>query len=731
MLRWIFGVVLILTLAACGSNTEPQVGSWTGSVQVEPENEATDVPVDTNVVVTYEFTSGQLQDVAVTVDLTPAEAEAATAQVTGTTTIEDGQLIFDPDQDLAYSTTYNATLSGSVTSTADETLSGQVAWSFTTEVDPDAGDGSGGGGGPPAPPADNFDLPADAGGVTVDDEGSGSEDLTITRNDGYDGSISFAATCPAGITLTFDPNPAAGTTTRVEITANVDEDVPNGVYTCTIIATSGDETETSAFEVVVDRAITGFDLPDNPYLITIDESNASGDVDVDVDTEEGFNDTVQLSASCDLGGVALPEGQTGIETTLDPTSFSTAIASVGFAVDAVHPWIPDGIYPCTITGNAASGGEDTTTVDVEVARGEPFAFAGLTGGALVIEVGEESDNLGSAELSLTRTGEGEAEFDADIVLSGTCSEAGIRLTDDPTGIDPSTLENGATDVTVTIATDPGKPKNVDPGYTEACTITATAPSVSPDISATVPVTVVIDRPVDGFFFDPSGDGVGFLVDGYAPDGNTDTEDVGLVRKNDTFVSPEVSIVGTCTGAPDITFAGTLASGDAGAEPTPVTVTVPDDVPNTAPGAPYDCTLEARVEGDDGFEPKELGDVEVVVDRDAPFGFAVEEILVTYEEGESFDGSLDVTRVEGFTGTVDLSATCDDGIDLTFDQAFVVFDDDTASDMESAAFTVTGGTASGGSVETSAVGVGGSYACTVTGTWNEFTDTAEVIITVTP
>src|SRR6056297_785267 len=118
--------LLVLTIAACGVVTNPiEVTSLT------PEDGATGVPVDVQLEAAFSQSidettlagnfslSGPGGDVAGTI---------AYDAMTQTAT-------FTPDADLAFDTTYTATIAGSVATTDGETLAGDASWSFTTAAE--------------------------------------------------------------------------------------------------------------------------------------------------------------------------------------------------------------------------------------------------------------------------------------------------------------------------------------------------------------------------------------------------------------------------------------------------------------------------------------------------------------------------------------------------------------------------------------------------------------------
>ena len=120
-------ILFVLALVACTTPIEDlRVTS------LSPEPDATSVPIEAVMTATFNVSIDEasldgnfvLSDGGVEVDGT-ITYDAASRTAT-----------FTPDTDLDYATEYTAALSGEVRSAAGARLMGEVAWSFTTEVDP-------------------------------------------------------------------------------------------------------------------------------------------------------------------------------------------------------------------------------------------------------------------------------------------------------------------------------------------------------------------------------------------------------------------------------------------------------------------------------------------------------------------------------------------------------------------------------------------------------------------
>ena len=88
-----------------------------------------------------------------------------------------------------------------------------------------------------AAPLANFSLSASPSSVTIPQGGSGSSSITVTPQNGFNGSVNLSATgLPSGLTASFNPN-TTSTTSTLTLTAN--GTATTGTVTVTITGTSG------------------------------------------------------------------------------------------------------------------------------------------------------------------------------------------------------------------------------------------------------------------------------------------------------------------------------------------------------------------------------------------------------------------------------------------------------------------------------------------------------------
>jgi len=129
MLRRILAAGLLVAVVAACATPQPapiEVASYS------PVDGATGVPVNTVISATFS------QDLDVDSIAGSFTLSGATVPVVGVVAYSAASrtATFTPSADLAYATTYTATVAGTVTATNGATLGGDVSWSFTTEAEP-------------------------------------------------------------------------------------------------------------------------------------------------------------------------------------------------------------------------------------------------------------------------------------------------------------------------------------------------------------------------------------------------------------------------------------------------------------------------------------------------------------------------------------------------------------------------------------------------------------------
>lgn len=179
---------------------------------------------------------------------------------------------------------------------------------------------------------------------------------TLTRGGGLTGNATMALeNAPAGVTGTFTPNPATGTTAQLVV--NVGGSVAAGTYALTVRATVGSVSATAALSLTVTAVAAGdFTLAIAPTTATVTAGGSTNGT-VSLTRTGGFAGTVNLTATGAPAGVTVafsPAAATGA------TSAVTVSVAVGTAA---------GTYPITIRGNATGLAERTATFTLTVQSG--------------------------------------------------------------------------------------------------------------------------------------------------------------------------------------------------------------------------------------------------------------------------------------------------------------------------------------------------------------------------
>jgi endo-1,4-beta-xylanase len=219
------------------------------------------------------------------------------------------------------------------------------------------------GGGPP--PTPNFTLAAAPSGLSVNRGASGTSTITITRSGGFTSAVALSATgAPAGVTATFNPASATGTSSVLTFAASATATL--GAATVTVTGTGGGLTRTATISLTVNQPqqTPNFTLSANPASLTVN-SGASGTVAVAITRSGGFTGAVALSATGLPAGVTAafsPASTTGTSSVLTLTASATAAAG-----------------PATITVTGTGGNlTRTATISLTVNGGGGGGTGGVT-----------------------------------------------------------------------------------------------------------------------------------------------------------------------------------------------------------------------------------------------------------------------------------------------------------------------------------------------------------------
>jgi pro-kumamolisin-like protein len=190
---------------------------------------------------------------------------------------------------------------------------------------------------PVSGPQPDFTISASPASLTITQGDSGFSTISITPQNGFSGSVSFAASgLPSGVAASFNPA-SATTSSTLKLTAS--STAATGTANVTITGTSGSLTRQAQLTITVNPA-AGFTLSASPSSLTVVQGS-QGSSTITVNPLSGFSGTVALSAS------GLPSGVTASFNPASTTGTSTLTFTAGATAAT-------GSVIVTITGTSGS-----------------------------------------------------------------------------------------------------------------------------------------------------------------------------------------------------------------------------------------------------------------------------------------------------------------------------------------------------------------------------------------
>jgi len=190
--------------------------------------------------------------------------------------------------------------------------------------------------------AASFVLSGSTSALTIKQASTGSETLTVTSKNSFDGSVSLGVTgLPSGVTGVFSP---AKTTSTSVLMFTASTSTPAGTYPITVTGVSG--SLSSAVTIALTIVAPSFNLSASAASLTVPRAS-SGSSTISVSGQNGFTGIVGLTAT------ALP---TGVTAAFNPVSTSST-SSLTFSASSTAPV---GTYSVTVTGT--SGTLRSTTI---------------------------------------------------------------------------------------------------------------------------------------------------------------------------------------------------------------------------------------------------------------------------------------------------------------------------------------------------------------------------------
>jgi uncharacterized membrane protein len=179
-----------------------------------------------------------------------------------------------------------------------------------------------------------FKISTSASSLSVAQGSSGTATLTITAQGGFTGAVTFSATgLPSGVTATFSPNPATGTST---LTLAASSTATLGSATVTIQGASGTLNATATLALTVQGSPT-FEMSASTSSLSVAQGSG-GTVALTITGQNGFTGAVTLSATGLPSGVTAtfsPNPATGASTLTLAASSTAALGSATVTLQGV------------------------------------------------------------------------------------------------------------------------------------------------------------------------------------------------------------------------------------------------------------------------------------------------------------------------------------------------------------------------------------------------------------
>ena len=303
----------------------------------------------------------------------------------------------------------------------------------------------------PVAPPPNFSLSASPTSVTIAQGASGTSTITVTPQNGFNGSVNLSATgLPSGVTASFNPN---STTTTSTLTLTASSTAATGAVTVNLTGTSGSLSNSTTVSLTVNPVpVANFSLSASPNSVTIAQGT-SGASTITVTPQNGFNGSVSLSATGLPSGVTASFNPNGTTATSTLTFTASSTAATGTV---------------TVTTTGVSGSlSNATTVSLTV-NAVPVANFTLSASPSSVTIAQGAS--GTSMITVTP----QNGFNGSVSLSAT----GL-----PSGVTPSFNPSSATStstLTLTASTT---------ATTGTVTVTLTGTSGSLSNATTISLTV--------------------------------------------------------------------------------------------------------------------------------------------------------------------------------------------------------------------------------------------------
>jgi hypothetical protein len=271
----------------------------------------------------------------------------------------------------------------------------------------------------------SFTISLSPAALSVAQGDSAGTIISVTGAGGFGGAVTFAASgLPSGVTASFAPNPAAGSS-ELMLTASSTAALA-GPVTVTITGTSGNLEASTTVTVSVSPPAS-FALSASPSTLTVAQ-RTSGASTISMTGTGGFGGAVVLSAT------GLPGGVTASFTASTGTSSSVLTLTASGTATVGGP------VTVTITGTSGTL-TATTTIAVSVTAAPTFS---LSGSSVTIEHGATTGNTATITVTPANGFTGTINLSCSVtpmlaVDPATCSLSPTSLTINGTAAQISTL----------------------------------------------------------------------------------------------------------------------------------------------------------------------------------------------------------------------------------------------------------------------------------------------------
>jgi uncharacterized membrane protein len=490
----------------------------------------------------------------------------------------------------------------------------------------------------------DFTLSASPSSLAITQGNIGTSTITVNPLNGFSGSVNLSVSgLPSGVTASFNPTSATSAST---LTLNASSTAATGTVTLTVTGVSGTLTHTTAITLTVNAA-PDFSLSASPNSLTITQGN-TGTSTVTVNPLNGFSGSVSLSVS------GLPSGVTASFNPASATSTSTLTLTASSTAAT-------GTATLTITGVSGTLTHTTTLSLTVTAAPAPDFSLSASPNSLTITQG----NTGTSTITVSPVN----GFSGSVSLSASGLPSGVTASFNPA----STTSTSTLTLTAASTAATG-------------TVTLTITGVSGTLTHTTTLSLTVNAaPVPDFSLSAS------------------PASLSITQGNAGSSTITVNPVNGFSGSVGLSVSGLPSGVTASFNPTSTTST--STLTLTAATTAATGTVTLTITGVSGtLTHTTTLTLTVNAPAVADFSLSASPATLSIRQGASKTSTITVTPLNGFNGSVSLSASgLPSGVTASFNPASTT----STSVLTLAAST----TATRGTVTVTVTGVSGSLSHT--------------------